>query len=86
MENNITKLADTAPLMESEDFRDRFRAEYYQLKIRINGLAGMIVKYKQGTLSFTPNTPCSIFEEQLDAMKKYAEALEKRAELENIDL
>ena len=28
------KLIDTVPLMNSEDYRDRFKAEYYQIYIR----------------------------------------------------
>lgn len=40
------KLKDTAKLMESGDYKDRFKAEYYQLKIRLNGLSEMLKKYK----------------------------------------
>lgn len=46
------KLKDTAKLMESGDYKDRFKAEYYQLKIRLNGLSEMLKKYKAGTLPF----------------------------------
>lgn len=28
------KLKDTIKLMESDDYKDRFKAEYYQVKIR----------------------------------------------------
>ena len=49
------KLQDTIELMNSEDFKDRVRAEYYQLKIRHEGLARMLKKYKEGTLEFVPN-------------------------------
>lgn len=38
------KLKDTAKLMESGDYKDRFKAEYYQLKIRLNGLSEMLKK------------------------------------------
>ena len=48
-------LYDTALLMKSNDFKDRFRAEYYQLKIRANGLKTMLKKYKNNTLPFKPN-------------------------------
>ena len=40
-------------LMKSEDYKDRFRAEYYQLEDRIDKLANMLEKYKDGTLNFT---------------------------------
>lgn len=32
------KLKDTGKLMGSDDFKDRFKAEYYQLQNRICGL------------------------------------------------
>ncbi len=47
-------LYDTAALMKSNDFKERFQAEYIQLKIRYNGLRAMLEKYKAGTLSFQP--------------------------------
>lgn len=34
------QLKDTVKMMNSEDFKERFRVEYFQLKIRMNGLAG----------------------------------------------
>ena len=49
------KLQDTIELMNSEDFKDRAKAEYYQLKIRHEGLARMLERYKEGTLDFVPN-------------------------------
>lgn len=42
------KLLDTVEMMNSSDFKERFRAEYYQLKIRKEGLANMLKKYKNG--------------------------------------
>ena len=30
-----TKIKDTAELMMSDDYKDRFKAEYYQTKIRM---------------------------------------------------
>lgn len=79
-------LVDSALLMKSSDFKDRFKAEYYQLVNRINGLSNMLDMYKAGTLSFKPNCPYSLLEEQLHVMKQYAEILEERAKLENIEL
>lgn len=32
------ELKDTVQMMESVDYKERFKAEYLQLKIRINGL------------------------------------------------
>ena len=49
------ELNKTIELMNSIDFKDRVKAEYYQLKIRHEGLARMLEKYKEGTLEFEPN-------------------------------
>ena len=51
-------LEQTAKLMSSDNYKDRFRAEYYQTKIRYNKLHKMIIKYEADTLGFEPN--CSI--------------------------
>ena len=32
---NNMELKDTVALMESDDYKDRFKAEYYQTKIRM---------------------------------------------------
>lgn len=36
------KLIDTVEMMNSENYKERFRAEYFQLVIRINGLSNML--------------------------------------------
>ena len=41
-------LKDTVDLMNSIDFKDRVKAEYYQLKIRHEGLARMLKNTKKG--------------------------------------
>lgn len=40
----IKTLKDTVELMNSEDYRERFIAEYKQLVIRCNGLRNMLDK------------------------------------------
>ena len=47
-------LKDTAKLMVSDDYKDRFRAEYFQLKIRYDKLCAMLNKWDAGTLEFAP--------------------------------
>lgn len=79
-------LADTALLMRSEDFKERFEAEYRQVKIRFERLRRMIVRYEAGTLPFTPKCPVGILKDQAAAMEDYLYALEVRAELEGIAL
>jgi len=80
------ELKETIKMMQSEDFKERFRAEYLQLKIRINGLCSMLRKYKEGTLLFKPNCSYDLLNGQFKAMDMYASYLEERAEIENIEL
>lgn len=80
------KLKDTIEMMQSEDYKERFKAEYNQLRIRITGLENMLKKYKDNTLSFTPSCSYDLLNGQLKAMKLYREYLEERAIIENIQL
>ena len=63
-------LKDTIELMTSEDFKDRFKAEYYQTKIRYDKLHKMVVKMEAGTLEFEPTCGIDIFKKQLSYMGK----------------
>lgn len=80
------KLQDTVDLMLGADFKDRFKAEYYQLDNRIAGLQRMLKGYKEGTLNFTPNCSYEILHTQLVYMEAYRNVLEERAKIENIEL
>ena len=80
------ELKDTVKLMESTDFKDRFKAEYYQLKTRMIGLAKMLENYKNGTLKFTPKCSYDLLNGQFKAMDMYVSYLEERAVIENIEL
>ena len=73
-------------LMKSEDYKDRFRAEYYQLEDRIDKLENMLEKYKAGTLNFTPSCSYELLSYQLQTMNAYKRVLEERAEIEGIEL
>ena len=79
-------LIDTVELMSSTDFKDRFKAEYLQTKLRYEKLHRMIVKYEAGTLEFEPNSSLQMLKTQASAMGSYLYVLEVRAEAENIDL
>ena len=79
-------LAATAALMASEDYKDRFKAEYIQLKNRYEGLKRMIDNWDNGILSFTPTCPRATYNFQLRAMKDYLDILEVRAKIEEISL
>ena len=80
------ELKDTTEMMQSDDYKLRFKAEYYQTKIRYNKLHEMIVKYEAGTLTFEPKCKIDIFKEQASYMGKYLFILEVRAEIEGIVL
>jgi hypothetical protein len=80
------KLNETIEIMNSADYKDRFRAEYLQLKIRMEGLSTMLKKYKAGTLNFTPSCSYDLLNAQFKTMDLYASFLEERAEIENINL
>ena len=79
-------LKETVSMMESADYKERFKAEYLQLEIRVNGLRNMLKKYKDGTLSFKPSCSYDLLNGQLKAMELYATYLDERAEIEEIDL
>lgn len=80
------ELKETAKLMESADYKDRFKAEYYQTKIRFEKLNDMLVKWDGGKLNFTPTCPREIYNLQVKAMAEYLAALEARADLERVEL
>lgn len=80
------KLSDTVEMMNSEDFKERFRGEYFQLLIRRNSLVSMLQKYKLGTLPFKPKCSYELLRTQLVHMNAYLDCLEERAVIEGIDL
>ena len=80
------ELKDTIDLMNSEDYTDRLRAEYYQTKIRYDKLHSMIIKYEAGKLDFEPECSIELLKEQARYMGNYLYILEVRSEVENIKL
>lgn len=80
------ELAATAELMVSSDYKQRFKAEFIQLKNRYEGLQNMIRKWDNDELNFTPTCPREIYDVQLAAMQRYLGVLEERAEMENIKI
>lgn len=80
------ELKDTAPMMESPDYKERFKAEVYQLDIRIGKLANMLSSWMAGELNFQPTCPYDLLDAQLNSMKVYRHFLIERAKLEGIEL
>lgn len=79
-------IEETVKKMFSKDYKDRFRAEYWQLKRRADSLHKMIVDYEADELDFEPTCPLWILKEQYEDMIAYMCDLEARAIWEGVDL
>lgn len=97
MENKeeIKELSQTCEMMCSKDYRERFKAEFYQLKIRTEKLENFLAKinsqYHYANDIIEENKikhDCDeyILAEQLENMKRYIFILKQRAVIENIDI
>lgn len=80
------ELKDTVEMMNSADYKERFKAEYQQVVIRYQKLAAMLQKWDNGELNFTPTCPRSTYNMQVRAMTDYIAVLEARAVMEGVDL
>lgn len=80
------ELRDTVEMMNSADYKERFKAEYQQVVIRYQKLAAMLEKWDNGELNFTPTCPRSTYNMQVRAMTDYIAVLEARAAMEGVDL
>lgn len=80
------ELVDTVKLMNSSVYKERFKAEYYQTKIRYDKLFAMITKWDEGALEFTPSCSRTLLGRQLHHMRMYLIDLECRAKIEGIRL
>jgi len=80
------ELKDTIDMMNSTDYKERFRAEYFQLKIRAEKLSRFLEKMSTGTLVFKPSCSFELLSEQNGIMWNLLNLLEKRAKIEGIDL
>lgn len=79
------ELKDTIERMTSEDYKERFIAEYLQTKIRYNKLHKTLVKYDAKVLDFELKN-IDLLREQAAAMLRYLYILETRAEIEKINI
>ena len=82
----ITELAQTSEMMSSADYKERFKAEYAQVNIRLTKLKNMCNKWDDGKLEFTPTCPRETYRLQINAMQNYRDILVIRAKIEDIDL
>lgn len=100
IEGNVTgktrfNLEDTIAMMISKNYKDRFKAEYYQTKERYERLKAFNNKIEAANETrFTPNytgdvkhdCPDAMLREQQAVMGQYLHILEVRAVIEGIEL
>ena len=86
--DKITDLSQTVELMSSEDYKDRFIAEYAQVKIRTLRLSRLFSRIadKSAPDCFEPTCDIEILRQQFYIMLDYLSVLENRAFIEDIDL
>ena len=80
------ELRDTAEMMNSTDWRERFKAEYHQLRMRHETLYATVKRMEVGSLDFAPASPLELLQKQEHAMSQYLYCLKERAEIEGIEL
>lgn len=80
------ELAKTCEGMVSPDYKERFKAEYIQVKNRLEGLRHMLYAWDNGALAFTPTCPRDLYDKQESAMRLYRKVLIQRAAIEGVEL
>lgn len=83
------ELKDTISLMMSDRFEDRFKAEYWQTKIRYNKLHKWLVDCDAGNKSepaFYDSEYIAMMRDQASKMGQYLYSMEVRASYLNIEL
>lgn len=80
------ELEATVEEMLSDDYKERFWAEYWQVRTRFEKLTAMIDKYLVGKLDFEPDCPIQLLMTQASYMRMYVQVLEARAKIEKIKL
>ena len=89
-EENNMELKETVELMNSEDYKERFVAEYHQVKIRYEKLKNFCNKIEVeemlGKEVTKHDCPLELLREQQKYMGLYLSILEKRALIENVEL
>ena len=80
------QLKDTIEMMTSKDYKERFKAEYYQLSLRLYSLTSMLNKWENNMLDFEPKCSKETLENQVIFMQGYMDILRLRAKIEEIEL
>lgn len=84
--DNSNELGFTILPMMSDDYKERFRAEFKQLDIRTNKLSKMLDDWIKGKLKFDLTCDYGLLYKQLTLMDEYRMILRVRAQIEGIDL
>lgn len=79
-------LNETSKMMGSENYKERFMAEYYQLENRSEKLDKVLNDSENGKLTFKLSCPYELLKKQSEIMKEYLNILKERAKIENIEL
>lgn len=91
----MKQLSETVEMMNSADYKERFKAEYQQTKIRYEKLktfntrieaAQVTEPYKKHVEEPTHDCPAELLREQQRIMGEYLHILEVRAVIEGIEL
>lgn len=93
----MTELKDTVGMMNSPDYKERFKAEYHQTKIRYEKLKAFNTKIeaadrvccfgeKPKVEEPKHDCPVDVLTEQQNLMGRYLHILEVRAVIEGIEL
>ena len=76
----------TIGVRDIDNYKDRMRKEYADLKWRMDSLRTMLDKYAAGALDFTPHCSYELLLSQYMVMQQYATILEQRAIIEGVEL
>ena len=91
----MMELKNTVAMMNSEDYKERFKAEYYQTKIRYEKLKAFNTKIEAASRTeYMDNSvempkhdcPEDLLREQQAFMGQYLHILEVRAVIEGVEL
>ena len=80
------ELKDTINGMISDDYKERFKAEYNQVVIRAKKLGYIITKAENNEIEFNLASKLEQLKKQLNIMCAYIAILEDRAKTEGINL
>lgn len=79
------KLSDTIQGMQSEDWKERLKAEYYQTKIRYDGIDCTIAEFEDGKRPELVES-IELMKSQANAMANYLFCMKSRLALAGVEI